>query len=214
MESASGKSLSVNVTKDVTDGRICEPLNCNSNTTHPVWQGSATRPSKSFRIFSGFWHLIYVRCIGILVATGFCLAAFTAPAAHTQAKLILSADTARPGDTIWAGVDLKMEPGWHTYWKNPGAAGMATEIKWQLPPGVTAAEIQWPLPQKLPPIEVTTYGYENEVMLIVPLKLGTNLPAGPIDLKANVSWLECEQQCVPGSTNVEATLDIGSEMKI
>jgi DsbC/DsbD-like thiol-disulfide interchange protein len=50
------------------------------------------------------------------------------PAAHhTQVKLFLSADTAKPGDTILAGVDLKMEPGWHTYWKNPGAAGMATK---------------------------------------------------------------------------------------
>ena len=81
-----------------------------------------------------------------------------ARAAHTQVQLLLSADTAKPGDTIWAGVDLKMEPGWHTYWKNPGDAGQATEIKWTLPAGVTAGEIQWPLPKKLPPSEVTTYG--------------------------------------------------------
>ncbi len=92
-------------------------------------------------------------------------------AAHTQAMLLLSVETARPGDTIWAGVQLKMEPGWHTYWKNPGEAGQATEIKWQLPPGVTAGEIQWPLPEKIPPAEVTTYGYENEVVLLVPLTL-------------------------------------------
>jgi thiol:disulfide interchange protein len=159
-----------------------------------------------------FWHLIYVQRIGILLC--FCLAAFAAHAAHTQANLILSAETASPGDTIWAGVDLKMESGWHTYWKNPGAAGMATEIKWQLPPGVTAGEIQWPLPEKLPPAEVTTYGYENEVMLIVPLTLATNLPAGPIDLKANVSWLECKEVCIPANTNIEAMLNIGGETKI
>jgi thiol:disulfide interchange protein len=132
---------------------------------------------------------------------------------HTQAKLILSADTAKPGDTIWAGVDLKMESGWHTYWKNPGAAGLATKTEWQLPPGVTAGEIQWPLPEKLPPIEVTTYGYENEVVLLVPLKLETNLPAGPLDLKANVSWLECKEVCIPASATVEAALNIGSETK-
>jgi thiol:disulfide interchange protein len=136
-----------------------------------------------------------------------------AQAAHTQVQLLLSADTARPGDTIFAGVDLKMEPGWHTYWKNPGDAGMATEIKWQLPPGVSAGEIQWPLPKKLPPAEVTTYGYEDEVMLIVPLTLATNLPAGPIDLKANVSWLECKEVCIPANTNAQATLNIGSETK-
>ena len=132
---------------------------------------------------------------------------------HTQVTLVLSADIARPGDTIWAGVDMKMEPGWHTYWKNPGAAGLATKIEWQLPPGVTAGEIQWPLPEKLPPIEVTTYGYENEVMLLVPITLGTNLPAGPLDLKVNVSWLECKEVCIPASKTVDATLGIDSEIK-
>jgi len=132
---------------------------------------------------------------------------------HTQVKLLLSADTAKPGDTIYAGVDLKMEPGWHTYWKNPGAAGMATEIKWQLPPGISADEIQWPLPEKFPPIEVTTYGYTNEVMLIVPLTLASNLPSGEIDLKANVSWLECKDVCIPANQDVEAKLKIGNEAK-
>jgi thiol:disulfide interchange protein DsbD len=132
---------------------------------------------------------------------------------HTQAKLVLSADAAKTGDTIWAGVDLKMEPGWHTYWKNPGAAGLPTKIEWQLPPGVTAGEIQWPLPEKLPPIEVTTYGYEKEVVLLVPLTLASNLPAGPIDLKANVSWLECKDACVPASQSVEVKLNLGSEIK-
>jgi thiol:disulfide interchange protein DsbD len=148
-----------------------------------------------------------------LITAIFLLAGNFAHAAHTQVQLLLSADTAKPGDTILVGVDLKMESGWHTYWKNPGAAGMATEIKWQLPPGVTTGEIQWPLPKKLPPAEVTTYGYEDEVMLIVPLTLATNLPAGPIDLKANVSWLECKEVCIPANQNVEAKLNIGSETK-
>jgi thiol:disulfide interchange protein len=152
-----------------------------------------------------------MRRIGILL--GFCLAAFVAHAAHTQVQLILSADTAKPGDTIWAGVDLKMDAGWHTYWKNSGAAGLPTKIEWHLPPGVTAGEIQWPLPQIIPPDEVITYGYANEVVLLVPLTLATNFPAGAIDLKADVSWLECKEQCVPGSANVETTLNIGDETK-
>jgi thiol:disulfide interchange protein/DsbC/DsbD-like thiol-disulfide interchange protein len=132
---------------------------------------------------------------------------------HTQAKLILSADTAKPGETVWAGVDMKMDAGWHTYWKNPGAAGLATKIEWQLPPGVIAGEIQWPLPEKFPPVEVTTYGYEKEVVLLVPLTLASNLPPGPLDLKANVSWLECKDVCVPASQSVEAKLNIGSGTK-
>ncbi len=127
--------------------------------------------------------------------------------------MLLSANPARPGDTILAGVNLKMDPGWHTYWKNPGESGIATSIKWYLPPGITAGEIQWPLPEKLPPTDVTTYGYKDEVMLLVPLTLATNLAPGPLVLKADVSWLECMEQCVPGSASVEATLTVGDETK-
>ena len=143
----------------------------------------------------------------------FCLVTLGARAANTQATLVLSANTAKPGDTIWAGVDLKMAPEWHTYWKNSGDAGMPTTIAWQLPAGVTAGDILWPLPEKLPPVEVTTYGYNDETMLLVPLKIGLNVPPGQITLTANLAWLECKDVCIPQKTSVEATLNIGSETK-
>ncbi len=156
-----------------------------------------------------------MRHIATILAACLCLAASVAQAAHTQVRLYLSTSSAQPGDTIWAGIDLQMDDGWHTYWKNPGEAGIATEIKWHLPIGITAEEIRWPLPEKIPPAEVTTYGYEHEVMLLVPLKIETNFPAnaGPLTLKADISWLECMEQCVPGSTNIEATLVVGSETR-
>ena len=65
--------------------------------------------------------------VSILILILFCLVALSARAAHTQATLVLSADTAKPGDTVWAGVHLKMDPEWHTYWKNSGEAGMPTK---------------------------------------------------------------------------------------
>lgn len=149
----------------------------------------------------------------LLAAALLALSVTAAQAAHTQAQLQLAADSARAGDTVLVGVHLKMESGWHTYWKNPGSAGDATKIEWQLPPGVTAGDIQWPLPKKLPPAEVITYGYEDEVVLIVPLKLAADLKPGPLDLKAKVSWLECKEQCIPAKTIVQATLNIGTETK-
>jgi thiol:disulfide interchange protein DsbD len=158
-------------------------------------------------------HLKPMRQLATILFSVFALFTMTVRAAHTEAQLLLSADTVRPGDTVLAGVQLKMESGWHTYWKNPGESGQATEIKWQLPPGVTAGEIQWPLPKKLPPAEVTTYGYEDEVVLLVPLKIETNAPAGALNLAAKVSWLECKESCIPASANVQATLNVGSETK-
>ena len=139
---------------------------------------------------------------------------FALKAAHTEAELLLASDAAQPGETILAGVQLTMESGWHTYWKNPGESGQATEIKWQLPAGVTAGEAQWPAPKKLPPADVTTYGYEESVMLIVPLKLGKNLAPGNLDIAAKVSWLECKDSCIPASKTIHSILTIGAESKV
>lgn len=155
-----------------------------------------------------------MRRITTILAAVLLFAVSAAHAAHTQATLLLSADTVKSGDTIYAGIDLRMQSGWHTYWKNSGAAGLPTKIDWQLPAGITAGDIQWPLPEKFPPVEVTTYGYENEVILIVPLKVDANAAAGPIDLKAKVSWLECSSEvCIPANQDVTANLTIGSETK-
>jgi thiol:disulfide interchange protein len=151
-----------------------------------------------------------VRC---LIALALGVAACSAQAAHTKAALLLSADSARPGDTILAGVRLQMDPGWHTYWRNSGASGMPTKIDWQLPAGVTAGPTSWPLPEKLPEPDLTTYVYNDEVVLVTPLKLSAELKPGLLDIKAKVSWLECASMCIPGRQEVQASLAIGSVFK-
>jgi thiol:disulfide interchange protein len=149
--------------------------------------------------------------VGLLFALA--LAPLSADGAHTQARLILSADTARPGDTVMAGVHLHMDPGWHTYWRNSGQSGMPTTNIWQLPKGVTVGEIQWPVPEKSPEQDLTTYIYEKDAVLLVPLKLAPDLPPGPLEIKGKIEWLECAKACVPGSASVQATLTIGTESK-
>jgi thiol:disulfide interchange protein/DsbC/DsbD-like thiol-disulfide interchange protein len=149
-----------------------------------------------------------------LLAIFFCLAlgAFPAPGATTKVDLILSADTARPGDTVMAGIRLKMQPAWHTYWRNPGDAGIATTVTWILPPGVTAGGIQWPVPEKIVTPPLTSYAYSDEVMLLVPLKIAANVSPGPLELKVTVKWQECSELCVLGQNEVTAGLAIGPEM--
>ena len=140
------------------------------------------------------------------------LAALPVPAATTKAKLVLPVENAAPGQTVLAGVHLKMAPGWHTYWRNAGDAGSPTQIKWTLPPGVTAGPIQWPIPEKAKLGDLLTYGYHDDVVLLVPLSVAANA-TGAVDLKAEVSWLECEVQCVPGDAEVAAKLSIAPNPK-
>ena len=155
----------------------------------------------------------FIRSAALLAALLFSLAPCASRAAHTEVELLFSAEAAQPGQTVLAGVQLKMESGWHTYWKNPGESGQTTEIKWTLPAGVTAGEIQWPLPTKLPPADVTTYGYEETVVLLVPLKLDPKIAPGNINIAAKVSWLECKDSCLPASSQISGTLLVGAETK-
>ena len=136
---------------------------------------------------------------------------------HTRARLVLSHEAARPGDTIVAGVELTMDAGWHTYWSNPGESGQATEIHWNLPAGLSAGEILWPVPEKFvspDELKLTTYVFHDRAVLFVPLTISSNASNGERDLSALVKWLECEIACVPGSNTVRSTLLITNESRL
>src|SRR5262245_28989974 len=149
----------------------------------------------------------------LVTAALFGVAGVNSFAANTQARLVLAQETAKPGDTVLAGVHLHMNLGWHTYWRNSGQSGLPTSIDWQLPAGVSAGQIQWPIPKKLPEPEETTYIYEDNAVLLVPLKIDAGLKPGSLTLKARLDWLECETKCVKEGASVEASLTVGAASK-
>ena len=153
----------------------------------------------------------------LILILALALMAATAQAANTTARLVLSHESAKAGETIWAGVHLRMNRGWHTYWQNGGDAGAATKIDWTLPAGVTAGAVQWPLPEKKVEVaagtSLTSYIYHNDVVLLVPLTLAAAVPPGTIELKAKVEWMECEKLCVIARSGVSATLTVALESK-
>ncbi len=133
-----------------------------------------------------------------------------ANAFHTKASLVADVASIRPGKTFTVGVLLTMDPGWHTYWKNGGDAGLPTRIRWDLPPGFTVGEIEWPVPEKhLESGDLLTYGYSRETMLLVSVAPPPGLRTGStVTLKASVHWLECEHLCVPGNADVRLDLPV------
>ncbi|MEK9137599.1 MAG: protein-disulfide reductase DsbD domain-containing protein, partial [Bacteroidota bacterium] len=131
---------------------------------------------------------------------------------HTKVSLVSSVKTIKPGGRFTVGVLMTMDPGWHTYWKNGGEAGLPTEVTWKLPQGFTMGEIQWPVPHKYNESgEVLTYGYADENMLLVDIAAPASLnPGATVALHADVEWLECEHICVPGSASVDLKLRVSS----
>src|SRR5689334_17285528 len=107
----------------------------------------------------------------VLAVSGVAHAQATADTTQVKAELLLEQPAVAPGDTVTAGLDLKIIPHWHTYWRTPGDSGLPTTIKWTLPAGVSAGDIAWPLPQRIDVAGLMNFGYEDHVTLLTPLKV-------------------------------------------
>jgi thiol:disulfide interchange protein/DsbC/DsbD-like thiol-disulfide interchange protein len=132
-----------------------------------------------------------------------------APAAQTvvksdqaRAELLAHApDGIGAGKTVWVGLQLTHAPEWHTYWKNSGDSGLPTELRWTLPPGVTAGPIAWPTPRKFPIGNLANYGYDGTVVLPVPLTVEPGFSGSHLDVKLYAAWLVCRKECIPEEGN-------------
>ncbi len=138
---------------------------------------------------------------------------FAAPGhAQAQASAVVSTPQLRaelvahapqgvqPGQPLWVGLQLTHQPEWHTYWRNPGDSGLPTQLELNLPAGITAGEVQWPLPHKLKAGSLTNYGFENTVLLAVPLTVSKQFKASAtqtLDIQVHANWLVCRLECIP-----------------
>ncbi len=105
------------------------------------------------------------------------------------------------GKPVWVGLQITHQPQWHTYWKNSGDSGQPTEMQWLLPAGVQAGETRWPVPKKIWIGSLANYGYENTVLLPVPLAISTlykpDFLKPDLEVKLKAVWLVCKQECIP-----------------
>src|SRR5205814_5375209 len=110
-----------------------------------------------------------------------------------KAELLADTNAVVPGKPFTVGLLLRMAPGWHTYWKFPGDAGIPTELKWKLPSGWKTSEMQWPIPLKLnEPGDIQIYGYHDEVLLMQEINPAADLGKSDVQLSAEANWLVCE----------------------
>ncbi len=124
---------------------------------------------------------------------------------NVTADLFVVENTAAEG--LLAAVHIKMEPGWHVYWENPGEAGMPVEVAWELPDGFRALPLEFPVPERFDSGGVTGFGYKDEVVLFSRIVLDgvrddRSVAAGDFPLKAKISWLSCKEVCIPGSASL------------
>jgi len=127
---------------------------------------------------------------------------------HGAARLISAVEATGSSSQIDVGLQLRLTPGWHTYWRSPGDAGIAPSIDWKGSENFVGAEIAWPAPARLPSVGgLETVGYEDGVVLPIAVRLAK--PGEPLHLHAEVDYASCKDICIPYHASLDLTLPAG-----
>lgn len=139
-------------------------------------------------------------------------AAQPAGAPHAKPTLIAETTTLVPGETAWLGISFTIDDEWHIYWDGKGDTGQPVKAKFTAPPGFEVGEIVWPAPKRYVIADFALdYVYERKVTLLVPVKVPASAqPGQKVDFKAQVSWMECSEECRPGKADVAISLPVAS----
>ncbi len=105
-----------------------------------------------------------------------------------------------------AGLRLRLAPGWKTYWRAPGDAGIPPRFDWGASRNVTEVVPHWPVPHVFDLNGLRTIGYKGEVVLPLEVRVSG---AGPARLEGVVDLGVCDEICIPVSVSVSADLPMG-----
>jgi DsbC/DsbD-like thiol-disulfide interchange protein len=98
------------------------------------------------------------------------------------------------GSTYNAGLQIQLEPGWKTYWRSPGDAG--------IPPSITASgdnlesfDVLCPAPLRIIDGGGEALGYHDEVVFL--LKAKPKDASKPLSLQLSSFFGVCDKVCTP-----------------
>ena len=130
---------------------------------------------------------------------------------QTNSKVRLVSGTLDADGTpaLYAGVQLRMEPGWKTYWRNPGDSGVPPTFDWTGSKNVKSAEVLYPMPHRFADAAGTAIGYDDEV--VFPVKITPENAGEPVTLSLTCEYGLCKDLCIPSSVDLRALLpaDLG-----
>jgi DsbC/DsbD-like thiol-disulfide interchange protein len=125
-------------------------------------------------------------------------------------QLVPEVERVIPGQKFALGLILKHDPGYHTYWKQPGIVGLPSRVEWKLPEGWKAGEVLFPRPERTKMAKWGCWGYEREICLVAEITPSEAIPASTtsVTLEAAYSGMCCAQTCHPTSEKLPLTLAV------
>src|SRR6184192_273539 len=118
---------------------------------------------------------------------------------HSAVRLLAGS---RSGGVLLGGIAFQMQPGWKTYWRNPGDSGVPPRFDFSKSDNVEAVTVLWPAPMKFDDgAGGQSLGYKKQVVL--PLRIIAKNNDKPVTLRAHISYAVCDKLCIPVEASSE-----------
>lgn len=131
------------------------------------------------------------------------------PPPDTVATARLQPGGAGPDGARLAGLSVTLQPGWKTYWRAPGEAGVPPVFDWTGSDNLAAVRVVWPRPVMFHQNGIQSIGYHDQVTL--PLVVTPRDAKRPVHLRLLVDLGVCNKICVPVRFELTADLDASAQ---
>lgn len=128
---------------------------------------------------------------------------------HVKINLYSTVAQVAPGKPFTVVIEEIIDPGWHTYWLNPGDSGTPTRVKWDLPDGGEGGELEFPTPERIPYGPLVNFGYANRALFQATITPPATLKNETFTINADLDWLVCEDICLPEGDVYSLILPVG-----
>ena len=99
------------------------------------------------------------------------------------------------GKAYSAGLHIKLDKTWRTYWRNPGSAGIPPSITAEPTTNFAGMTFDFPLPIRIIDEGGTSFGYHDEVLF--PLRITPKDPGAPLSVQLSSFFGVCQKVCTP-----------------
>jgi DsbC/DsbD-like thiol-disulfide interchange protein len=123
---------------------------------------------------------------------------------YSKVRLVSGSVAGLSGDRMIAGVQIRLDPGWKTYWRMPGDSGVPPSFDWSGSKNLKSAEVLYPAPHRFTDASGTAIGYEDEV--VFPVMVTPERAGEPVELKVNVDYGLCKTLCIPNQASLSIEL--------
>lgn len=109
--------------------------------------------------------------------------------------------------TYMAGLEIALAPGWKTYWRSPGDAGIPPLFDWRRARNVSGVHVHWPSPGIFHEAGMRSIGYTQTVIL--PLTIAPGHTDQEMRLRGTMELGICSDICIPASLEIDTILPAG-----